>query len=187
MKYFTRERLRDFGNTDDEAAFLTGLQEWEEAGAAYRTHLEAIRGQLPRDLKQRLVNKVSLHDARVLSMYHDKDRFGIVLQPESDPQRLVILSYATIGEPEIKPDGLFEEQRSEPLAWLYDELDLNGAEGPRGLHPPRSKPTFRHSILLSNGWEIELRFRTVSVSRPRRIFPIVTDGWATAPHVSRSA
>src|SRR5690349_19410987 len=113
MKYFTRERLRRFGNTDEEETFLAGLQEWEEARAAYRAHLDSILGQLPRDMK-RVVNQIYLHDARVLSTHQDGDRFVITLQPESDPERLVVLSYTTIGEPEIKPDGLFEDQRSEP-------------------------------------------------------------------------
>jgi hypothetical protein len=186
MKYFTRERLQRFGNVEEEQTFLAGLQEWEEALAAYRTHLDAILGQLPRDMKG-LVNKVYLHDARVLSMHQDGERFVITLQPESDPGRLVVLSYTTLGEPEIKPDGLFEEQRSEPIAWLYDELGLDRPEAPRGLPAPQGKPTFRHNILLSNGWEIEVRFRTVSVRRPRRIIPVAPDGRSGTATVSRSA
>jgi hypothetical protein len=177
MKYFTRERLQQFGNVEDEQTFLDGLRQWEEALAAYRAHLDSILGRLPRDMK-RLVNKVYLHDARILSIHQEGDRFVITLQPESDPERLVVLSYMTIGEPKIRQDGLFEDQRSEPIAWLYDELDLDRAEG---------KPTFRHNILLSNGWEIEVHFRTVSVRRPRRIIPVTPDGRAGTETVSRSA
>jgi hypothetical protein len=185
MKYFTRERLLRFGNTEDEQTFLAGLQEWEDALSAYRAHLDAILGELPRDLK-RLVKTVYLHDARVLSTHQEGDRFVITLQPESDPQRLVVLSYTTISQPVINPDGLFEEQRSEPIAWLYDELDVDRTEGPQGAPAQPSKLTFCHTILLSNGWEIEVRFRTVSVRRPIRIIPVATNGRADQATVVHS-
>ena len=59
---------------------------------------------------------------------------------------------------EIIEDALPEAARSRPLQWLYDELDVAPAGAEAG--------TFLHSILLSNGWEVKVRFRSVTVTRP---------------------
>jgi hypothetical protein len=48
-------------------------------------------------------------------------------------------------------------------------------------------PTFTHDILLSNGWEVRLRFRSMNVTRPAALLPAAPrecDGHAT---VARSA
>jgi hypothetical protein len=154
-KYFTPERYLQLGNLDDERAFLAAQQQWEEAISGYREHLQRIRKQLPRGL-QRLVESVYLHDARVLNMHQNQERFVITLQPESDPARLVVLGYTLVEEPIIEQQLLPADRRSVPVEWLYDELDLDRPEGPRGLPVSANKPTFRHNILLSNGWEVTI-------------------------------
>ena len=126
MKYFTLERYLALGNLEDERTFLAAHQEWEAAITGYRVHLDAIKKELPRKLRPILAS-VSLHDARVLSMYQDK-WFVITLQPASDPERLVTLFYELVEEPEVKPDTLPAERCREPVEWLYDELDLDRPE-----------------------------------------------------------
>jgi hypothetical protein len=174
MKYFTPERYLAFGNHDDEQTVLAAHKRWEDASAAYAEHLDRIKDKLPRALR-RLITSVYLHDARVLSMAQDK-WFTVTLQPMSDPQRLVVLNYDLVEEPEIRPDVLPSEGCREPVEWLYDELDLDRPEGPRGLPAPTTgKPTFRHDILLSNGWEVRLRFRAAGAHRPLRVIPACSE------------
>src|SRR5690242_13872707 len=100
MRYFTTDRYLRLGTPDDEQAFLAAQQEWENALTGYREHLQRIRKELPRSLRQ-LVASVSLHDARVLSMHQREDQFVTTLQPETDPQRLVVLGYSLVEEPTV--------------------------------------------------------------------------------------
>jgi hypothetical protein len=186
MKYFTPERYLRLGNLDDEQAFLAAGQQWEEAISAYREQLQRIRKELPSALR-RLVETVYLHDARVLSMHQNEQQFVITLQPESDPQRLVVFGYSLVEEPLIHQQVLPPERCREPIEWLYDELDLDRPESPRGLPEPAAKPTFRHNILLSNGWEVVLRFRSAWVSRPLRVIPIAPRSRGSQTVSGRSA
>ena len=174
MKFFTPERYLQLGNLGDEQAFLTAQQQWEEALTAYDKHLQAIRKELPRSLRS-LVESVYLHDARVLTMHQIDQEFFITLQPPSDPDRLVVIGYSLVEEPRVEQAVLPAERRREPIEWLYDELTLDRPEGPRGLPAPPGKPTLRHNILLSNGWEVKLRFRSVWVKRPIRVVPVLAD------------
>jgi hypothetical protein len=186
MKYFTPERYLRLGTLNDEQAFLAAHQEWETALSAYREHLQGIRKKLPRGLRS-LVDSVYLHDAQVLTMYQKEDGFFVILQPETDPGRLVVLGYTLVEEPTVEQNVLPAELRRDSIDWLYDELDLERAEGPRGLPAPEGKPTFRHNVLLSNGWEVILRFRTAWVLRPIRVLPPVPAHGELQALQSRSA
>jgi hypothetical protein len=164
MKYFTPDRYFRLGNLEDERAFLAAHEAWEQAIAGYRQHLQQIRGRLPGGLR-RLVETVYLHDARVVDMVlATRGRFIITLQPESLPSHRVVLSYSLLEPPTIDWDALPESARSEPLEWLYDELDVEQGE----------PAAFRHDILLSNGSEVRLRFHTVSVTRPQPLNRVAT-------------
>src|SRR5438132_2699130 len=55
------------------------------------------------------------------------------------------------------------------------------------ITPKASAIPFRHNILLSNGWEITLRFRNVSVTRPVALLPGASDEAAGRVGVARSA
>jgi hypothetical protein len=179
MKYFTPQRYLQLGELEDEQAFLASQEQWEEAIAEYGKHLQQIRKKMPRGLRN-IVESVYLHDASVLSMHQDEDLFVVTLQPESDPKRLVVLGYSLVEEPLIEQHVLPAERCREPVAWLYDELDLDRPEGPRGLSMPEGKPTFRHNILLSNGWEVVLRFRSAWARRPVRVVPVAPPGLRSA-------
>jgi hypothetical protein len=172
MKYFTPERYLSLGNLDDEQRFLAAQQQWEEAIAGYRAQLQRIRKELPRGL-WRLIESVYLHDARVLTMHQIDQAFFIILQPLSAPAHLIVLGYDLVEEPMIEQHVLPPERCREPIEWLYDELDLDRPEGPRGLPAPPGNPTIRHDILLSNGWEVRLRFRSAWVKRPLRVIPVI--------------
>ncbi|MCI0458622.1 MAG: DUF4085 family protein [Gemmataceae bacterium] len=168
MKHFTPERYLRLRSLDDRATFLAAHEEWERALQMYHEQLQRVRDELPTDLQQ-LVATVYLHDARVLDMWWGgRSQFGITLHPESDPARLVVLTYSLVERPTVTPDLLPEAVRSEPVAWLYDELDF-------------AKDGFTHNILLSDGREVELHFRTVTVKRPVPLVPAMRAGGDLTP------
>jgi hypothetical protein len=158
MKFFTPDRYLRLGNLDDEQAFLAAQADWELALADYQQHLQRIRERLPAALR-RLIESVYLHDARVVDMVlGGRNRCIITLQPESLPSHRIVLAYSLVERPTINRQALPEIVRSEPLEWLYDEVDVEQGT---------DRPTFRHAILLSNGWEVGLRFGKVTITRPQ--------------------
>jgi hypothetical protein len=176
MKFFTPERYSRLGRLDDERSFLDAQEDWERALQGYQEHLRGIRETIPPSLR-RLTESVYLHDARVLDMWQGQvSRCTITLQPESTPSQLVVLAYSLVEAPVVQKEVLPAESRSEPVTWLYDELHVESADG----------STFTHDILLSNGWEVRLRFRNVTVTRPQALLPTARAA-PTATAVSHSA
>jgi hypothetical protein len=192
MKYFTPERYLRLDSLEEREAFLAAHEEWEEALTRYREQLQRIRKELPassRSLRAFAlsIRSVYLHDARVLAMHQSGEDFSITLQPPSDPKRLAILSYKLVEEPIIEQDVLPPNRRQEPTLWLYDELDLDEPKSLHSLPGALGKPTIRHNILLSNGWEVILRFRSAWVKRPLRVIPLGPEPSDRQPAGSRSA
>jgi len=73
----------------------------------------------------RLLDSVYLHDARVVDMWQGRrSRFTVTLLPESAPGRFVILAYSLLEAPRFAYGVLPAEVHSQPLGWLYDELDV---------------------------------------------------------------
>lgn len=73
------------------------------------------------------------------------------------------------------------------MSWLYDELDIDAKMmfNPKLRAEKRARatsastsggddwrPVFVHSILLSNGWEIRLRFHNLAISRTTSLLGI---------------
>ena len=180
VNYFTPERLVRLQDHSDERQFLAALDDWEQALEGYRHHLNDIQPKLCRILRQspaflrrflKVLTTTSLHDASVLDMYSvGRSRFRITLHPESQPGRLLILTYSLTQPPRIKPHVLPEQLRSEPTTWLYDELTLEDWTG-------QEKPIYWHSILLSDGSEVELRFYYVAIEHPIPLVPAVSAGY----------
>jgi hypothetical protein len=186
MKYFTPERYLRLGNLDDRKAFLAAHADWERALSKYQARLRQIRTRLPAGLR-RLLQSVYLHDARVLGMWlAGRQRFTISLQPESDPSRLVVFAYSLVGLPRVDPAALPAFACSTPVTWLYDEADIARPAGGNGANA-RQRRIFRHNILLSNGWEIGLRFHRVTVTRPVALIPAGPGGTDLEALVPRSA
>jgi hypothetical protein len=165
VNYFTAERLMKLQDRSNERSFIAALEEWERALDAYRKRLRHLRGESPSDL-QLVLEAGSLHDARVLDMWWGgRTQFTITLQPEADAARLVVLTYSLFEPPTIEEDVLPEAVRSEPLAWLYDELDVRSR---------KKQSSFSHRILLSDGREVHLHFRNAIVKRPLSMVPAYT-------------
>lgn len=176
MKYFTPERLVRLQDRSNERQFLAALESWEQALNDYRRQLEDIQQRLrtiqpqpPKYLHKffRFLDTVSLHDARVLVMSWGGERhFRIILHPELQPERLVVLSYSLREPPQIQANVLPEQLRSEPISWLYDEVTLED-------QTRKGKQILRHTILLSDGREVGLCFYYVTIELSISLVPVL--------------
>ncbi len=98
MKYFTPKRLVQLQDRSNKRRFLAALDAWEDSASAYQRQFDRIKSALPAGLRG-LARSVCLHDAQVVDILRAKrNKFTIILQPESDPLRQVVLSY-TLAEP----------------------------------------------------------------------------------------
>ena len=160
MKYFTPDLFIQFQECEDTNTFRAINASWEDAIRRYRERLREIRST-PKDGVLEFARQKSLHDAQVMDIGVSEKRLTIVLQ---EPIRagLVSLIYALVDSPSIDRSAIPETHRSSPTLWLYDEIDRD--EETEG-NQPEDKPLFLHSILLSNGWAIRVRFHRILVTR----------------------
>jgi hypothetical protein len=172
MQYFTPElfvRLQDL--TDRGAS-----ADWDRAAERYSAALQQTLPRLPASVRK-LVGQDLLHDAEVLCIAQSRDNLSVTLQPERADGRLLVLSYTLVEEPTVNRAAIPDKYRTEYIAWMYDEFDLRE---PTAGSPSRRRgvsarngpvPVYCHDILLSNGWELFLRFRQLKVTRPQRLLP----------------
>jgi hypothetical protein len=148
MRYFTRDLLDRYGSLDDSVADAAH-EEWEQASARYRAHLDTIRTSLPPSFRD-LLDRYALHNAHVRraeakgengSAKADSNLYLVELSPESSPDERLALTYVLEGSSPPAAVG--------DCYWLYDEVDLAGADAPG---------VFLHRIMFSDGTEIELPF-----------------------------
>jgi hypothetical protein len=107
-----------------------------------------------------------LHDARVLSLAQQGERFRVTLQLETPQLDLLTITYTLASSPSVRQEAFAWRPGAAPL-WLYDEL-----EGRSGH--------LVHSVLLSNGWEVTLHFRDVKVEEAQALLPAPRNGVALA-------
>ena len=79
-----------------------------------------------------------------------------------------------------------DQYRTEYVAWMYDEIGL----GEPVMHRPSGRrrtnqengqvPVYYHNLLLSNGWELFLRFRQLKITRPQQLLPSSRSSLRTA-------
>ncbi len=174
MKYFKPELLARYRSSDDRVAEAAAT-EWEEALAAYQARFKSIRGKLPVGVRR--FSKVSLHDARYLGAALDKQQplYGLLLQLEGLPGQsaeVLELKYQPVPGPNggihIMMHTSSERKPRKGVWLLYDEFDLDEAQD-----------FFTHTLLLTGGWEIEIRFLNFSI---RRLTPTeLAEGKVTWP------
>jgi hypothetical protein len=174
MKHFTPELFVRLQDLRDRAA----IQDWERATQEYASSIEGSLSQLPRPL-QHLLGKLPLHDADVLSVSRSKDVLTITLRPELFDGQLVVLTYTLVESPRINRSALPRDYCTAHVAWLYDEVSL-----PKPIPGPATWQTaadrrrgddlvtvYCHDILLSNGWEVGLTFRKLTLAQPEALIP----------------
>jgi hypothetical protein len=166
MKYFKPDLLaRCRSLNDDEAE--TAAAEWEQAINAYRARLRAVGPKLPGSVR-RLLSRFSLHDAKVLALAAEskKSWLNLVIQLEDAPSQagaVLELGYQLVAEP---LQGGVTVRRNEPVnkdvaEWiLYDEFDVE-----------KQGAVFRHTLLLTGGREVEVRFHKLRVRRLGEVLP----------------
>jgi hypothetical protein len=161
---------------------------------------------------RRFVQLGSLHDAMVTACWFEgSDKLKVQVQPELPDERLVLLEYTLARDPFVHRDRLPPEYRTDYLQWMYDELGVfSGTEadgdevftesrsgaraGARSLSQARAgsqarsgtegdgNSVFTHNILLSNGWELEIAFSRLKVTRHQAVWP-VSNRQATIPPI----
>ena len=165
MKYFKPELLARCRSLDDEVAD-SAAQEWEQAITTYRNHLRDIRQRLPAGAR-RLSSRVSLHDAKVLALTTRRNQpcLTLLIRLEgtaSQPGNVLELAYHLVAGPH---GGLIvrkhqQSKKDAPsLGWvLYDEFDLD-----------EQHAFFTHSLLLTDGSEVEIRFHNLRVRQVEEV------------------
>jgi hypothetical protein len=175
MNYFTPDLFVRLQNLQDQSA----NQDWENAVEKYDAYLRRIRSRLPRALRQ-IVEELFLHDAEILCMSRRGKTLSITLQLEPPAESLLVLNYSLVADPKINYSALPAEDCADYAAWLYDEIKVERPiaatarqEGNKNgrTTEERSVPVYSHKILLSNGWEVSVRFRALRLSRPTALIP----------------
>ena len=164
MKYFTPELYVQLQILDDEATFDAANNAWSQAVDRYDRHLDQIRGRLPSSV-QGLLNSCNLHDADVLAIKQSGNTLVIVLQLDAPPNEILELAYTLDSDPIIIPVSLPAEYCSERPEWMYDEIDV---ELPSS---PNQAPVFLHTVQLSNGYQLQIRFKALDVKRSTAVLP----------------
>lgn len=151
MKFFTPElyvRLQQPSGSDMDAADA----EWAQAESKYERHLASTRDKLP-DSAQKLLNAPRLHDAEVLWMGQAGPFFAVLLRLDPPQHNTMLLSYRAVGKPQFDNNVVPAEFSQPMMQWMYDELDLGS-----------QADCFRHSILFSNGSQLELEAHEVQIT-----------------------
>jgi hypothetical protein len=160
MKYFTPEVILRTRSEDDDTADAAS-EEWDRLQECYLGRLKEIDPKMPRSLRS-LLKRYYLHDARVSTIaLDDGTTLTMVLQLDGHDNGGLQLTYSLTAPLKIHLHPEIVEGEA-PLEWLYDEVDLIDTE----------PPTFQHNILLTDGSELEVRFRGLTVKRFRKLlFP----------------
>lgn len=116
---------------------------------------------------RRIEENYYLHDAKIQGLGMRDGKFVMVLQLATPPYSLLTLAYDLIEEPHINRNAVPDGARfgGTPM-WQYNELE----------HVPGTPPTWKESLLLSNGWEVELHFRDVHVEEVQALIPAPRNG-----------
>jgi hypothetical protein len=161
MKYFTPELIAR-GQSEDSRVVGEVETLWDEHCDRYNAYLASIRNLMCPGLRY-IVDNYYLHDAVVRVMGYRGDKYVIVLQLATPPRSLLTFFYELVEPARIDPHVLPEAARSQGaiVEWLYDEIEI----------VPDDPPTWRHSILLSNGWEVTLHLRGIQVEEMQALLP----------------
>jgi hypothetical protein len=173
MKYFTPDLIAR-GQTDDNRVLNEVEAIWDERCERYNAYLASIRDELSPGLRH-IEDNYYLHDAQVRGMGCRDGMFVVMLQLDTPPHSLLTFTYELVEPPRIDPQILPESARSqgEVVEWQYEEIEK----------APGEPPTWRQSILLSNGWEVVVHFRDVKIEEMQALLPAPGNGVGLLPVV----
>jgi hypothetical protein len=171
MKYFTPERYMALHDFSSDEVMNAADAAWEEAVDQYDAYYRSIEAVLSTGYR-RLQESYYLHDALVLYMGQQGNRFVVALQLDPPPRQIVHIAYDLAGEPVIDREALPREHRGTgAVDWMHDEVELRS----------ESPLLCVHSILLSNGWEVRLPFHDLHVEEVQALIPSPRNGHVTVP------
>lgn len=163
MQFFTPDLYVRFNSPDDKIADEANDQ-WEEAIAKYRKHLDRLSAKLPGPVHR--LAELCLHDAEIVAMEEDGGvvqstdgvetisptpgvQIGILsARQESKAFSILYVLAGDIHEQAVPQDWPFSAG-SKHL--LYDEIDIDGDDPSQ----------FVHRLLLSDGRVLEIVFGNV--------------------------
>jgi hypothetical protein len=160
MKYYTPELLARFGS-DDLAVAKAAQKELEQKADEYVSHLDRVRPKLPPRFAE-VQERFYLHDSRLVEpvffwahpeSMRDAGRYSsffLILQLDTPPQEILVMHYRFVLIEQVSHHPAPQEENGAPLEWLHDEIDLVGSD---------DHTEYGHSILLTHGIELRLRFR----------------------------
>lgn len=125
-------------------------------------YLDAVRPHFPPGLRQ-IDESYYLHDAIIHGLGRRGPFLVMILQLDTPPQSILTFTYDLVDEPVIVKDVLPQKgcDTGSIVEWRYNEIEK----------VPGNPPTWRESLLLSNGWELVLHFRDVRVDEIQAVFP----------------
>jgi hypothetical protein len=185
MKYFTPELYVQFNEAPDNDAEAVH-DEWQRVGRKYSRRYRKIEPHLPKELR-RFHDEQCLHDADVVgpallttrTTPRGAQKVTIVaeqintLVPEF-LNTIAILEYTVTEPPLLEKPVEAKVFSSRQVEWMYDEIDL--------VEPG----VFSHSIFLSTGVVVTIRFRAFNYRIARLLTP-VPNGAAIAQPRRRTA
>jgi hypothetical protein len=168
VKYFTPE-LIVMGQSQEDQVLDEQARRWEEAGDRYVAYLDSVRPHFPTGLRK-IDESYYLHDAIIQGMGRRGAFFVIILQLDTPPQSILTFTYDLVEPPIIVKDALPAEYcgLSSTVEWQYNEIEM----------VPVQPPTWRESLLLSNGWELALHFCDIQVEEVQAVLPPPRGGTA---------
>ena len=156
MKYFTQELYMRMQNPRDQEA----CDEWDRRVNSYEAELDRLMPALPESVKQ-FVTKINLHDANIRSMGLADSKLTLTIALEPPSTRMVTLTYTLTEPPKILRET-YDAGFCTPYAeWVYDEIGREDMSG-----------SLTHQILLSNGWEVRLKFRALEIAWSEALLPV---------------
>ena len=109
-----------------------------------------------------LIDGLYLHDARVLSMGQQEDRFVISLQLDVPAKDRVSILYTLAGAPEVNQQAFPAPGAKHPPLWECDEIELTHKADRR---------SFAHNVMLSNGCVLRIPFQDVQIQQTAASVP----------------
>ena len=168
MRYLKPEILARSRSLDDDVS-EAAADEWEQALATYNAELDSIRPDLPSAVRA-LLASYSLHDARILSISEArrKPRLSLLIQLEGKPTRpgdLLELQYLLART--SKQPGLVLVMHGKPDTDLRGKGRIQYDEFGKVADDPVE--VFSHSLLLTGGVELHIRFTDMKVRALQRV------------------
>jgi hypothetical protein len=100
----------------------------------------------------------------------------VTLRLDTPPQSILTLVYDLVDDPVIIQDALPQEVGT-IVEWQYNEIEMVDDD----------PPSWRESLLLSNGWEVKLHFRDVTVEEAEAVLPSPRHAQAGISFVTQGA